>query len=75
MLNYILNAYEETRRQNEEDFFKVLKHVGIENKICSIIFLICYVAMIHRDNVRLGDTSQIYIGNYANCIFGLDCIG
>lgn len=46
MINNILSAYEEMRRQNEDPFFKALKHVGIGVQIYFIFFLICGFTMI-----------------------------
>ena len=45
MINGILNAYEETRRQNEGDIFKVLKRAGIGLHIYLIFLLICGFTM------------------------------
>lgn len=45
MINGILNAYEETRRQNEGDIFKSLKRAGIGVQIYLIFLLICEFTM------------------------------
>lgn len=46
MINRILNAYEETRRQREDSFFKIMKCAGIETKVYLIIYIMCNFAMI-----------------------------
>lgn len=46
MINNILNAYEETKRQNRGNFFNLLKRVGIATFIFYIILFICEILMI-----------------------------